>query len=194
MGRGGLGGARLGGAVRGGAGQRQFGAPRRQLTILPSSAPKTTVLNIHSEARNNEILCKPNGGTRRAVDKQFINRTTNTVRSWLWPMDRRLCCLCKPWSCRAYRGTQQRSAQVAATNRLPSAGHNARYLFLLICYISSPSRVAQDMCFRHLGGRNGRSLGHRADQNRIGGMSEFWKQQLQATIALPIYYLNPSTP
>ena len=63
-------GARRGAAGRGGAGwggggwmlpgRRRVDAPRRKSSILPSRAPKRTVLDVSSEARTKEILCKPN--------------------------------------------------------------------------------------------------------------------------------------
>ena len=57
--------ARSGAAGRSGAGQegcRRVGLPRRQQSHLLSrisKAPQTAVLNVFSEARTSEILCKP---------------------------------------------------------------------------------------------------------------------------------------
>ena len=69
----GRGGSGRGGAGQGGKGRRRVGAPRKQPSILPSREPKTTLLDISSEARTNEILCKPNRGTQRAVDDRLTS-------------------------------------------------------------------------------------------------------------------------
>ena len=55
---------RGGGAEQGGVGRRQVGAPRKQPASLPAKSPKTAVRDLSSEARTNEILCKPSRGTR----------------------------------------------------------------------------------------------------------------------------------
>ena len=38
---------------------RHFGRPRRQPSLYPSRVPQKTVLNVSSQARTKEILCKP---------------------------------------------------------------------------------------------------------------------------------------
>ena len=50
-----------GGAGRGRTGRQWAGSPRRQPSPWPSKASKTTVLNVSSEARTNEILYRPIG-------------------------------------------------------------------------------------------------------------------------------------
>ena len=90
------GGSGRGGARRGGGAgpgrtrRRQNGSPRRQLSLVPSKASKTRVLNISPEARTSEILCKaveePNPRLTSglsAVDNGFISGTTAVLRSWL---------------------------------------------------------------------------------------------------------------
>ena len=64
--RAGWGEAALGGATgRGGAGWDRTPAIRfRRPSLLPPGAPNTIVLDVSSEARTKEFICKPNGGTR----------------------------------------------------------------------------------------------------------------------------------
>ena len=40
-------------------------------------------MDVRSKARTNEIPCKPNGVTQRALDERFIRRTNCAVRFWL---------------------------------------------------------------------------------------------------------------
>ena len=68
-------GAGWGGARRGGGAERgwagQVGSPWRQPSLMlsrASRASRTSVLTTYSEARKNEIPCKPNGETRQPVD------------------------------------------------------------------------------------------------------------------------------
>ena len=53
-------------------GCQQNWSPRRQASLVPSRASKTRRLNVFPEARTSEILCKPNAGTKSAVDPRFI--------------------------------------------------------------------------------------------------------------------------
>ena len=64
-------------------GRRRVDALRRKPSVLPSRVPKTTVLNVSLEARTNEILCKPDRGTQRAVDYRLITETASALRSRL---------------------------------------------------------------------------------------------------------------
>ena len=55
---------RRSGAGPGRTGRRRVGSPKKQPSPLPAKAsriPRTTVLNVSSEARTQEILCKPTG-------------------------------------------------------------------------------------------------------------------------------------
>ena len=40
-------------------GRRRSGSPKRHLSLVPTRVPKTTVLDVSSEARTKEFLCKP---------------------------------------------------------------------------------------------------------------------------------------
>ena len=52
-------------------GRRQNSRTRRQAVLVPSKASWTQCLNDSPAARTVEIPCKPNAGTKSAVDKQF---------------------------------------------------------------------------------------------------------------------------
>ena len=98
----GRGARRGGGAGPGRTGRRQNSSPRRQASLVPSKASKTRLLNVSPEARTSEILCKPNGGTKSAVDNavypRFITGTRSALRSWLPTSGPTPFCLCKPFS------------------------------------------------------------------------------------------------
>ena len=69
-------GAPGGAAGRGRAGQggrRQNNSPRRQASLVTPKASKTRLLNDPPEARTSKILCKPNAGTKSAIDKRFAS-------------------------------------------------------------------------------------------------------------------------
>ena len=84
-----------GGAGRAGRGGTAAGRCAQPTTIhLPSKAPKTTPLDVSSEARTHEILCKTNRGVQRAVDNRFISGPTAALCSRLLtngPMPFSLC-------------------------------------------------------------------------------------------------------
>ena len=109
------GGSRRGGARRGGGAERggtwsgakqggmgRVGSPRRQPSRL-RKASKTAVLDDPSEARTNEILCKPNRGTQRVVGERFIRGTRSALRSWLLTSGRRLFVSANPFLARHVR-------------------------------------------------------------------------------------------
>ena len=79
-------------------------SPRRQASLVPSKASKTRRLNVSPEARTSEILCKPNAGTKSAVDNRFVTRTRSAVRCWLLTSGPTPCCLCEHFSCKACPG------------------------------------------------------------------------------------------
>ena len=101
----GRGARRGGGAGLGRTGRRQNSSPRRQASLVPSKASKTRLLNVSSEARTSEILCKPmeeqsprlTTGSQ-PVHPRFITGTRSALRSWM-PTSRPMpFCLCKPFS------------------------------------------------------------------------------------------------
>ena len=53
-------------------GYQQNCLPRRQASLVLFKASKKRRLNVFPEARTSEIICKPNGGTKPAVDNRFI--------------------------------------------------------------------------------------------------------------------------
>ena len=95
---------RGGGAGSGRTGCQQNCSPRRQGTLVLSMASKTRRLNDSPEARTSEIPCKPNAGTKSAVDKRFISGAASALRSWLLNSGPTPLCLCKPCSCMACPG------------------------------------------------------------------------------------------
>ena len=72
---------RRGGTGRGRTGHRQVGSPRRRPTLWPSRASKTLVLNDSSQARTNEIPCKP-------VEEKNVRLTTGSSAVYPWDHDR----------------------------------------------------------------------------------------------------------
>ena len=94
---------RGGGAGSGRTGRQQNCSPRKQATLVPSKASKTRLL-VSPEARTSEILCKPNAGTKPAVDERFNRRTRSALCSWLLTSGSTPFCLCKPFSCKACPG------------------------------------------------------------------------------------------
>ena len=58
---------------------------------------KNTVLNVSSEARSNEILCKP----MEEQNQRLITGTKSALRSWLLIDVPTLICPCKPFLCKA---------------------------------------------------------------------------------------------
>ena len=66
-------------------GRRRFGSPRRHLSLVPTSVPKTIVLNVSSEARTVEFVLKTDGGTKPAVDPRFISVSSARPRALLVP-------------------------------------------------------------------------------------------------------------
>ena len=83
-----------GGAGSGRTGYQQNCLPRRQGSPVPSKASKTRRLNVSPKARTIEIRCKPNAGTKPAVEPRpisgssavyprFISGTRSALSSWL---------------------------------------------------------------------------------------------------------------
>ena len=68
----GRGARRGGGAGSGRIACQQNCSPRKQASLVHSKASKTSRLNVSPEARTSEIPCKPNAGTKSAVDERFI--------------------------------------------------------------------------------------------------------------------------
>ena len=112
---------RGGGAGSGKIGYRQNNPPRRQGSPVPSKASRTYCLNVSSEARTNEILCKPNAGTKSAVDQRPITgssavyprfirglsaRREALFLSWLLNGGPTPVCLCEPSSREACLGME----------------------------------------------------------------------------------------
>ena len=75
-------------ARRGGARQRRFGTSRRYLSLFFSRAPKTTVLDLSSEARTNEILCKSNRETTSGWRRVLSAGPGAPYASECWLIDR----------------------------------------------------------------------------------------------------------
>ena len=73
-------------------------------------------LNVSPEARTSEILCKPNAGTKSAVDPavypRFINGTRSALCSLLLTSGPTPFCLCKPFSCKACPGMGEQSPRL----------------------------------------------------------------------------------
>ena len=66
-------GARRGGGTGPGRTEgQQNSTPRRQGSLVPPQASRKRCLNVFPEARSSEILCKPNAGTKSAVEDLFI--------------------------------------------------------------------------------------------------------------------------
>ena len=72
-------------------------------------------MNVFPEARTSEIICKPNGRTKPAVDPRlttgsspayprFISGTRSALSSWLLTSGPTPFCLCKLFSCKACPG------------------------------------------------------------------------------------------
>ena len=104
-------GAQRGGRVGPGrTGRRQNSTPRRQASLVPPKASKKPCLNVSPEARTSETLCKPNVGTKSAVDDRFI-RGLSPGREGLFvpgcrPVDRRLFVFVNPFHARHVREKQ----------------------------------------------------------------------------------------
>ena len=62
---------RRGGTERGRTERRQFSSPKRRASLLPPKASRTPVLNIFTQARTHEMLCKP-------TQKQNFRFTTDS--------------------------------------------------------------------------------------------------------------------
>ena len=99
---------RRGGAELGRKRRQRVRSLRRQPSPLPSRtsrASKTTVMDVSSKARTNEILCKPEKEHNEqlirglfAVYSRFIRGTMAALRSWLLINEPTPICLCKPVS------------------------------------------------------------------------------------------------
>ena len=103
----GRGARRGGGAGPGRAGRRQNSTPRRQASLVPPKASKKRCLNFSPEARTSETPCKPNAGTKSAVDDRFI-RGLSPGREALFvpgcrPVYRRLFVFVNPFHARHVR-------------------------------------------------------------------------------------------
>ena len=100
--------AQLGGSGRGRASLCTHGQTFR----FDLQTPWAIVLDVSSEARTYQFPCKPDQGSRRAVDPQDHGRfslrgTTAALRSWLLTNGPAPFCPCKSFPCGAHPGTKQ---------------------------------------------------------------------------------------
>ena len=101
---------RRGAAGPGRTGCRRVGPPRKQPSSLPSkpsTASQTSVLNVFSEARTNDISCKPMGDINGRLTHGFSAGRKTALRSWLLTNGPTPMCLCKPFSCKACPGKRK---------------------------------------------------------------------------------------
>ena len=68
-------------------GRRQNSSPRRQASLVSPKASKRRRLNVFPEARTSKIPCRPNAGTKSAVDKRIVSGLSP---GGCRPVDRRL--------------------------------------------------------------------------------------------------------
>ena len=105
-----VGAAHGGAAGRGRAGQDGTPTDRfAQETTVPRTpkASNTPVLNVSSEARTKEILCKSMGEQKPHSDQRFIHGTKHALRSWLLTSGPAPFCFCKLFSCKACPGIEE---------------------------------------------------------------------------------------
>ena len=111
-------------------GRRRVSPRRTPPSLVSSRASKKSVLDISSEARTSEILCKPKAGTKSAVGNRLVPGLSavyqqDEKRSLFLAADQwtETFCLCKPFLCKACPGiyNNKQTPFQSSTSRMQKA-------------------------------------------------------------------------